>query len=180
MQESYENKVTTTAFAIKHFDTELIVFNYIDAGIKGQSVEIICQNEDEKKKFPIGLEVSGEGIMSWLKRRVIPKNREYVDALLAKMGLSHNDTISIIKICKGLSLVDCYWVVEQDFDGKFADYNLFDNKFEKTLSLIAYTGYGSAKVKGFTSSPEFTTNGMLKKAWRNKGGEITLYKVYIP
>ena len=163
-------------FKLKHFDTELITFKYIDEGIKGKRIEIVHLNEDAKALFPIGLDVSSDGIMSWLKRRIIPKNREYVDALLAKMGLSHSDTGAIIKICKGLSLVDCYWVVESDFEGKFADYNLYDNRFEQTLSLVAYTGYGSVKAKGFTSSPEFTTNGMLKKAWRYKDDKITLYK----
>ncbi len=176
MNECKQSQAETTRFTLKHFDTQLIVFEYIDAGIKGQSINIISENEAEKDKYPIGLEVSGTGIMSWLKRRIIPKNREYVDSLLSKMGLSHSDTIGIIKLCKGLSLIDCYWVVEENFGGKFDNYNLFDNKFETTLSLVAYTGYGSIKAKGFTSSPEFTTNGMLKKAWRYKDNKITLFK----
>ncbi|HFU74754.1 MAG TPA: XRE family transcriptional regulator, partial [Arcobacter sp.] len=65
------------------------------------------------------------------------------------------------------------------FKGLFADYNLYDNDFNKTLSLLAYTGYGSIKQQGFISSPEFTTNGMLAKAWRKdplKRKGIFLYK----
>ncbi len=46
----------------------------------------------------------------------------------------------------------------------------------KALSLIAYTGYGSVKPSGFSSSPEFTTNGMLRKGWRKIDGKIKLYK----
>ena len=80
------------------------------------------------------------------------------------MGLSHANTIGIINLCKGLSLTDCYWIVEEDFTDLFAEYNLYEIPFEKMLSLVAYTGYGSVKAQGF-SSPEFTTNGMLKKAW---------------
>jgi len=65
------------------------------------------------------------------------------------------------------------------FQGTFAEYNLYDNDFNKTLALLAYTGHGSVKQQGFHSTPEFTTNGMLAKAWRknplgNKG--IFLYK----
>ncbi|HFU75822.1 MAG TPA: XRE family transcriptional regulator, partial [Arcobacter sp.] len=59
------------------------------------------------------------------------------------------------------------------------DYNLYDNDFNKTLSLLAYTGYGSIKQQGFISSPEFTTNGILAKAWRKdplKRKGIFLYK----
>lgn len=163
-------------FVLKQFDTSLLTFRYIDNGIKGRYCEIIDIYEEQRNLFPIGLKVTSDGILSWLKKRIIPKNREYVDVLLAKMGLSYRDTIEIIKLCKGLSLTDCYWIVEEDFDGTFSEYNLYENKFEKTLSLIAYTGYGSIKAKGFTSSPEFTTNGMLKKAWRIKHNKRILYK----
>lgn len=163
-------------FHIKHFDTTLITFEYLDLGIKGQTCRIIHINNKQKHLLPIGFKICDEGVMSWLRKRIIPKNREFVDTLLARMGLSHNDTIAIINVCKGLSINDCYWVVEDDFNGLFSEYNLYENKFEKTLSLIAYTGYGSAKAQGFTSSPEFTTNGMLKKAWRIKHGIVTLYK----
>ncbi len=62
------------------------------------------------------------------------------------------------------------------FDGKYADYNLYENRFSEVLSLVAYTGnVGSNEV--FTTSPEFTTNGMLPKAWRYiEGDGIYLYK----
>ena len=41
---------------------------------------------------------------------------------------------------------------------------------------MAYTGVGSAD-KAFSTSPEFTTNGMLRKAWRNiEDDGIYLYK----
>ncbi|MBE6818963.1 MAG: XRE family transcriptional regulator [Ruminococcaceae bacterium] len=96
--------------------------------------------------------------------------------MLAAIGLSINRPMAVIDISKGLSLNDCYWVVKEEFDGKFSDYNLYDHAFEKTLSLIAYVGYGSVKTKGFTSSPEFTTNGMLRKGWRQIGGKTLLYK----
>ena len=92
------------------------------------------------------------------------------------MNLADNDLIGIINICKWLSLNDSYWVVEEGFDSKFDDYNLYDHEFLKALSLIAYTGYGSVKAKGFTASPEFTTNGMLRKGWRKIKDKIYLYK----
>lgn len=163
-------------YSIRHFDTTVLKFSYIDNGIKGQICKIFYINENCKHLLPIGLELTDEGVFSWLKKRTIPKNREYVDALLSKMGLSHANTIGIINLCKGLSLIDCYWIVEEDFTGLFSEYNLYENPFEKMLSLVAYTGYGSIKAKGFSSSPEFTTNGMLKKAWRHIKGKTLLYK----
>lgn len=66
-------------------------------------------------------------------------------------------------VCKGLSLNDCYWVVDEDFRGTFDSVNLYDNHFSRTLAHIAFTGFGNSIRSTFRSSPEFTTNGMLAK-----------------
>jgi len=87
-----------------------------------------------------------------------------------------NDTKGIIDICKGLSLNDCYWVVDDMFNGTFDKYNLYDNRFSRALSLIAYTGYGDTQRSDFASTPELTTDGMLAKCWRRINGRIILYK----
>lgn len=162
-------------FELKHFDRSLISFEYESKPLEGDACRIISVS-DNTSLLPIGMEVSDKGLLSWLKSRVIPKNREFVETILSKMGLSSKDTMGIIKICKGLSLNDCYWVVESGFDGKFEEYNLYRNKFSQTLALIAYTGRGSTAARGFTSSPEFTTQGMLKKCWRRIDGKIYLFK----
>ncbi|MDR1532867.1 MAG: XRE family transcriptional regulator, partial [Clostridiales bacterium] len=82
----------------------------------------------------------------------------------------------IIDICKGLSLNDSYWVVPEGFEGKFSEYNLYENRFSEILGLVAYTGVGASDA-AFTTSPELTTNGMLPKAWRYIEDEgIYLYK----
>ena len=84
--------------------------------------------------------------------------------------------MGIIKLCKGLSINDSYWIVEQGFDGRFEAYNLYENSFTRALALIAYTGYGASTAKGFSSSPEFTTNRMLRKCWRRLNKKVYLYK----
>ena len=102
--------------------------------------------------------------------------RLYDDEILKTLGLSLNNTNGIIDVCKGLSLNDSYWVVPSDFSGTLKEYNLYENRFSEALSLVAYTGVGTAN-RAFTTSPELTTQGMLRKAWRfieNDG--IYLYK----
>ena len=163
-------------FCLKQYDTALISFEIIEEPLEGQKCQIYGINEAYSNLLPIGLEKTNEGLMSWLRGRIIPKNREFVDAFLAKSGLSHNDTKGILQVCRGLSLNDSYWVVEDGFAGSFADYNLFEHDFVKALSLIAYTGYGASRAKGFSSSPEYTTMGMLRKGWRRIKGKIVLYK----
>lgn len=163
-------------FELKQYDTTLAIFELKTKFLEGQICRLLSVNEEKRNLLPIGMEVSDEGVLDWLKTRVIPKNREFVHQILSRSGLSENDTLGIIELCKGLSLNDSYWVVEQGFQGSFSEYNLYDNRFSNTLALIAYTGYGSSTARGPRSSPEYTTNGMLRKCWRREHGKIVLYK----
>ena len=163
-------------FYLKQYNKTLLQFDIDEDNLEGQKVTNIKDvSGKEDYLLPIGVEPNPESLMKWLKSRIIPKNREFVDSFLAKNGLSHNDTKGILQVCKGLSLNDSYWIVEDD-DEKYEDFNLYEHDFRKALSLIAFTGYGSSPAKGFTSSPEFTTTGMLRKGWRRLKGDVLLYK----
>lgn len=163
-------------FILKQYDFELLTFDFCQDGLDGFACSILSVNEANRKLLPIGMSVDGEGVLAWLRSRIIPRNREYVDKILSVYGLSHNNLLGIIKLSLGLSLNDSYWCVPEDFSGRFSEYNLFENTFNKALSLIAYTGFGSVRPSGFSSSPEFTTNGNLRKGWRRIGGLVQLYK----
>ena len=163
-------------FYLKRYDTKLLSFEIMEDTFEGQSCHITWINAEEPNLLPTGLKTTDEGLMAWLQNRIIPKNRENANALLAKSGLAYNDTKGILQVCRGLSLNDSYWVVEDGFAGSFADFNLYDHNFVKVLSLIAYTGHGTSRARGFSSSPEFTTTGMLRKGWRRLNGKIVLFK----
>ena len=162
-------------YELRLFNDVLLKFSYVRNELS-ITTEIFYVNEEKKHLLPHGLELTNEGFLSWLRTRTIPKNRQYVDVILSKLGLSSNDVMGIILVCKGLSLNDSYWIVEEKFKGTFEEYNLYENEFSNVLSLIAYTGYGSRRIGGLTSSPEFTTNGMLPKGWRKRNNKIYLYK----
>lgn len=160
-------------YEIRHFDTPVLRFSAEDGAESNLQVLWVTEN---KNLLPLDMaSADKETVSAWLRHRTVPKNRAYVNSLLAAMGLSPNRQMDVIKASKGLSLNDCYWVVEEGFSGTFAKYNLYDNRFSRVLGLIAFTGYGSNQVSGMTSSPEFTTNGMLPKCWRREGG-IKLFK----
>lgn len=163
------------AYEIRQFDTPLLRFSATE-DTSDPEIKILWKNEEQQDLFPLGMEVSEGGITRWLRYRTIPKNRAYVRSFLSKCGLSLNRPLDIIKVSKGLSLNDCYWVVEEGFPGKFADFNLYDNRFSRVLALIAFTGYGSSVRTSLASCPEFTTNGMLPKCWRRESGTIKLFK----
>ena len=152
-------------YSLRIYDTELMRFSMEKQGLSGLVAEILYTNEEQAHLLPLDMERTGEGVIRWLERRVIPKNRAFVDEILKTLGLSHNDTKGIIDVCKGLSLNDSYWVVPEGFEGKFSEYNLYENRFSEILALVAYTGAGGRR-QAFTTSPELTTGGMLPKAWR--------------
>ncbi len=162
-------------YELRHFNTPLLRFSITEDSIDPDA-QIHWVNEEKKDLLPLDLELSDTGLVKWLKHRTIPKNRAYVQNFLSKCGLSINRPMNIIKVSKGLSLNDCYWVVEEGFDGNFERFNLYDNRFSKILALIAFTGYGSSIRTSLASCPEFTTNGMLPKCWRRQQGSIKLYK----
>ena len=162
-------------YELKHYDLSLVRFSATE-DTNTPEIKILWKNDAKKDLFPLDLELTEEGIAKWLKHRTIPKNRAYVHNFLSKCGLNINRPMTIIKVSKGLSLNDCYWVVEEGFEGTYDKYNLYDNRFSQVLALIAFTGYGSSIRTSLASCPAFTTNGMLPKCWRRKDGKILLYK----
>lgn len=163
-------------YHVKLYDDILLTFSLEAKGLEGLTAEIHFIDESKQSLLPVDLAVTGVGIVKWLAKRVIPKTRAYVDIILKQFGLSANNTKGIIDLCLGLSLKDSYWVTPVEFIGTFDEYNLFENPFSEALSLIAFRGSGNVEKESFIS-PEFTTNGMLRKAWRHIDGDgIYLYK----
>ena len=166
MMEKYE---------LRLYDTPMLSFKLASDTAVGYSVKITGIAE-QQSLLPLDMTLDDDGVLKWLERRVIPKNRTFVEEILRTFGLALGDTKGIIDVCKGLSLNDSYWVVPEGFEGKFADYNLYENRFSEILSLVAYTGV-TQNDAAFSTSPELTTNGMLPKAWRYiEGDGIYLYK----
>ena len=162
---------------LKHRDKELLRFEWIEP----QGVHVVSVNDAERKFLPLEMKgvANDESLWTWLTRRIVPKHRHYIQTMLGNLGIFHRDTKPIIEICKGLSLNDVYWVVPDGFPGKWKDFNLYDNGFSKTLAVMAFTGGCRGEFdaeRESSSSPEFTTNGMLAKCWRRRDGHVMLYK----
>jgi len=162
-------------YELRIYDEALLTFE-LTIGELGGYTASITGIDDPRKLLPLDLEQTGDGVLKWLQRRVIPKNRTFVEEILRSFSLSIGNTKGIIDVCKGLSLNDSYWVVPIGFEGRFSDYNLYNNRFSEILSLVAYTGVTQSDA-AFSTSPELTTDGMLPKAWRFIEREgIFLYK----
>lgn len=162
-------------YILKQFDMPLLRFS-ATTDTSEPELQILWYGPEHIDQLPLDLQLTPESLGKWLRHRTIPKNRAYVHALLAKCGLNLNRPMSIISMCKALSLNDCYWVTEDGDTTSFDKVNLYDNPFSNVLASLAFTGYGSSIRSSLTSSPEFTTNGMLRKCWRRISGKIYLYK----
>ena len=162
---------------LRHRDRELLRFEWVEP----QGVRVVSVNEAERRFLPLEMHgvANDETLWTWLTRRTVPKHRHYIQMMLGNLGIMQKDTRAIIEMCKGLSLNDVYWVVPDGFSGAWKDFNLYDNPFSKTLAVMAFTGgfrgeFNPAREE--TTSPEFTTNGMLAKCWRRRDEGVFLFK----
>lgn len=160
-------------YSLKLYDDILIEFS-LGRGDMAANIQYV--NEDLKHLFPLDLELTSEGIYRWLSKRTIPKNRELVGHILSALNLEMSNVKGIIDVCMGLSLNDSYWVVQKGFSGTFDKYNLYHNRFNEALSVIAYVGHGNS-INDIGTTPELTTGGMLRKSWHfSSSNGIHLYK----
>lgn len=159
---------------LKHRDRELLRFEWI--GVRG--VRILSVNDAERKFLPI--EMAGQAtdgsLWKWLTHRIAPISRTNIQNLLLRQGLDPRDMRHVLELCRALSLNDVYWIAGDKSKKTWADVNLYENPFSKTISVLALTGEGSVSGRGWRSSPEYTTDGNLAKCWRRVGGEVRLYK----
>lgn len=168
-------------FILMNKNKPLIKFEYLTNNNEFGTIYDLKISEIKKDKqdiFPISLETTEEGLKEWIETRKVPKNRAFVEKILGTLVENENSKhpMDYIKVSFGLSLNDSYWIIPDD--GKqylWENYNLYKNKFSKTLSLVAFTGYNS-QIKDVRTSPEYTTNGMLKKCWHQKEDGIYLLK----
>src|SRR5699024_6630257 len=123
----------------KQFDNDLLYFSMENTN-DGLEVKIKTVSEELKHLLPLDLELTNQSLKKWLEKRTIPRNRAYVSNFLARLGLNEKDTKGIIDICQGLSLNDCYWIVQENCKDKFADKNLYTNSFNTNIASIAFTG----------------------------------------
>ena len=162
-------------YLLKQYDLPLLKFSATTDSNEPE-IEILWKNSECEHLLPLDLECTPDGLSHWLRHRTIPRNRAFVHAFLAKCNWSSNRPMNIIAVSKGLSLNDSYWVVEDGDETPYEKINLYNNPFSNILANIAFTGYGSSFRTSLMSSPEFTTNGMLRKCWRRISGKVYLFK----
>ena len=128
--------------------------------------------------LPINMQPTIKGLKNWLLQRKIPNNRAFVENLLDAISDTENP-YRYLDVTYGLSLNDTYWVKPTHSTISWSDVNLYDNPFSEIVAGIAFTGEDS-HIQGIVTTPEYTTNGMLRKCWHRENDVIYLYKGSIP
>ena len=125
-------------------------------------------------------DMSNSELEYWLDKRAIPTNRDHLDKLLLSLNLDSKERFNLLIHNHACSLNDTFWIREKDelsINGtylEFKDVSLYRG-FKESLGLITFFG-NTSSLGGKLKTPELTTQGMLRKAWRVIDNEIYLYK----
>ena len=168
---------------LKHRDTEVLRFDWVEPfGVKNVEVNSASERflplgfREKVRKDPDSLRYWLE---EWILHRTPPLSRRGIRDMLRNLGYYEDDPSwkrNLVTFSRGLSLNDVHWVVKDDSTEKWATANLYDNPFSTAVASMAFTGDRRAGVRDASTSPEYSTNGNLRKCWRRLGGQVLLYK----
>lgn len=117
--------------------------------------------------------LDGRAFKGWWNSRSIPSSRTGIKDVLFE--LDYHFTTQLIEKCMGLSLSDQYWIRGEGSDLEWRDVNFFDNGFSEDMGdLLFGRSPGSNEVS--LSSPDNTSDGVLKKKWKILDGKRCLVK----
>lgn len=168
---------------LKHRDTEVLRFDWVKPfGVKNVEVNSAAERflplafREHVRKEPESLRYWLE---EWLLHRTPPLKRRGISDMLRHLGFFEDDPDwkrNLVTFSRGLSLNDVHWVVKDDSSEKWATANLYDNPFSTAVASMAFTGDKRTSVRDASTSPEYSTNGNLRKCWRRLNGQVLLYK----
>lgn len=164
------------AYELMNKDNVLLEFIKTDT-LEGQ-FKIIKEYENVTRPYLI--EKDSKELDTWFNNRAIPTSREHIDRVLLSLNLDSKERFNLLLINHGTSLNDTYWIRiknELNIDGeilKWNDVNLYKG-FKENLGIISFFG-NTSSLGGKIKTPELTTQGMLRKAWRIIDDDIYLYK----
>ena len=138
----------------------------------------------DREFLPIGLyadmnnaeiEADETPLKEWWKNNSIPAQRDSIRRGIECIGITDVDELKLLS--HGVSLLNDYWVKEENSVLKWEDVNFWINPFSKEIgeALFNHKPYHSDhSVIG--TSPDGSLNGLLKKKWIIMDGEYYLQK----
>jgi hypothetical protein len=121
---------------------------------------------NDKERLPLYLQeyhvsLTDKLFDDWINSRCIPVNRENIDRVLPKLGVS-NSRLLITKWFFA-SLTDHYWITPKLSEVIWEDINLFQNSFTDDFGNILM---GTTQKTISMKTPDTSLGGQLKKKWK--------------
>ena len=116
----------------------------------------------------------------WCASRMLTLDRIYAKEILNSIGASQSVTdreraqIALSYHC--LSLLDVFWVKEENEKIRFEDINLFAHSLSNALVDIALRGHQMTVTNAHLLANDLSTGGLYPKAWVRKEDGFYLYK----
>lgn len=154
-----------------HRDVEVAILDIDDFGHITNLEKLLYPEH-----LPIGTWVEGsldtDELNSWWISRSIPTSRSGIRHLLESLTI--NNPAALLTKSMGLSLSDQYWVRPEGSGLEWRDVNFFDNPFSEDVGNILF----GRPVSGMLdlSSPDNTSDGILRKRWAVSEGTRVLIK----
>lgn len=158
-------------YILMHKDVKVLKFKLDDRDAFDNVIEIYDINH-----IPFStdrdLSFNHKAIREWWADRSIPLSRN--DYSLIKEVLPNDDSLSLVVKSHALSLDDQYWIKKEDEDINYDDISFFSNDFKNDIGDILVGIKDSGPIDYY--SPDSTSNGNLKKRWKNINGVKYLLK----
>ena len=116
----------------------------------------------------------------WCASRMLTLDRTYAKEILNSIGVSQSVTdreraqIALSYHC--LSLLDVFWVKEENETVRFEDINLYTLSLSNALVDIALRGHQMTVTNAHLLANDLSTGGCYPKAWVRKDDGFYLYK----
>lgn len=148
-----------------------------DVGIDGTGTVTKVGNVRAISRMPVGTVVGGfaDGVRfrDWWASRSIPASREGIRDLLNQLDIT--DSKALLTRSMGLSLSDHYWIRPAGSEVAWERVNFFDNHFSDDIGDMLF-GKVIEGGEMDLSSPDNTSDGVLRKRWKIVGGVRCLVK----
>ncbi|MBO6266657.1 MAG: hypothetical protein J6M06_00335 [Synergistaceae bacterium] len=145
-------------------DVPLLVF---DLKSDGQvAIQKIFVENSHLLPFVLRAKPTEDGVAHWLSHRFTASGRWL-------MQFASKNFASMLQISHALSLIDAFWV--HDGSRSWDRENLFENDFSDEIANLAITRSCASDIL-FGRSPEYTSDGMLRKCWKRRNRKLLLLK----
>ncbi len=146
-------------------DQKVLTLNIVENGFEVVSV-------DNPELLPVFLqkEPTTEMLNKWLHMRRIPERRDGFDT--AKKMFGEQVFESQYLTGNHASLSDQYWIQQKGESWKTV--NFFLNRYPTEIGDMFFNPYGVKKKKINPNSPDYTTNGVLRKRWKQNADKTSI------